>query len=119
MEHVLIVDDSQDLLEFFPFFLQKYELGCLTAHTKAEMYRQLGNTIPNLILLDVILLHEDGRAICKALKSTPAFEKIPVILMSASPGKLENHQAVLADDVLEKPFDIHELIDKMRKIMLM
>ena len=60
---------------------------------------------------------EDGRQICKEIKQHADFKDIPVILISASPTKLLDYEECLADDAIEKPFDISYLESEIQNLI--
>jgi DNA-binding response OmpR family regulator/HPt (histidine-containing phosphotransfer) domain-containing protein len=67
---------------------------------------------PALILLDIAMPHLDGYSICRLLKADPALARIPVIFITTG-ANLEDRLAGLAlgaDDFLDKPVDMRELI---------
>jgi len=68
---------------------------------------------PDLIILDVMVGGDDGRDICREIKAA-GHRQIPVILYSANPELLVNYRECNADDVLNKPFEIKELLEKVR-----
>ncbi|SDF47034.1 two-component system, OmpR family, alkaline phosphatase synthesis response regulator PhoP [Mucilaginibacter pineti] len=58
----------------------------------------------------------DGRDICKILKNAPDTRQIPVIIVSATYGLHTAHEKRCGvDDYISKPFDVNELIDRVRK----
>ena len=66
-----------------------------------------------IILIDVLLSGEDGRQICKQLRTDRRNEEITLILFSASPKHLENFRECKADGIIEKPFGIKDLLEKI------
>lgn len=69
---------------------------------------------PNLILLDVMLGDHDGREICHEIKSTQHTSHISIIMISATHDlKSMDKKLCEPDDVIAKPFDIQNLIDKV------
>ena len=113
MSHVLIVDDSTDLLELFTVIFQVHNIDC-TSSTSHTMFELLKDTMPHLIIIDVILKGKDGRKICKQIKTTPELMHIPVIIMSTDHHQLADHTNCLADDTLEMPFKIDILLSKVK-----
>jgi DNA-binding response OmpR family regulator len=114
MVNLLIVDDSTDLTDMIAQIYSRRKFLISNAKSKEEIFSYLERIIPDLIFLDVILEDEDGREICKQLKSIAAYRKIPVILMSGSPEKLIEYKEFLADDIMEKPFNMETILSKAR-----
>ena len=115
---VLIIDNSEDLLDAFKFFLESagYLARCMLAAD--SILQEIDNYEPDIILLDVRLDKGDGRVICKELKRNPSYSSIPVLLMSADPESLEKFADCKADGIIEKPFNLTEVISKIQSVLL-
>ena len=115
--HILVVDDSTDLLDMLSIVYSRRNFLISGVRSREELFLGLERMIPDLILLDVVLDNSDGRAICKELKSNEAFRNIPVILMSADPEQLQQHQEIFADDIMEKPFSTETILMKVKALL--
>lgn len=113
MQKILIVDDSRDLADFLTVLLQLHNFEVETALSKTVLMDKLDTFKPDLILLDIVLRHIDGRELCKEIKNNCLYKKIPIILLSANPEFLKGYEVCEANDVIEKPFDIKTIIDKI------
>lgn len=117
MTKILIVDDNPDVLQVMQLLLgsRGFEVDVTTkgeeTFTKTEIFN------PNLIFLDVHLAGMDGREISKQLKTTEETKHIPVILFSANIIHGNSLSESLADDFIAKPFDIHDLVLKVNKLI--
>ncbi|UAY52879.1 response regulator [Ferruginibacter albus] len=78
--------------------------------TKDSFFKELNIERPNIVLLDVMLSEADGREICYELKTNDSTKDIPTILMSASPSTLRDYKTLHADGIIEKPFNISDLV---------
>lgn len=85
---------------YIPFLAYLYEL-ILPILKKEKSF---------LILLDILLDGIDGRVICSELKESSLYKNICIILFSASSEKLQDYNNCNADGILEKPFDIQNLL---------
>lgn len=103
-----IVDAVEMLLEFEGYKVSSTVNGA----TVLDMTEEL----PDLLLLDIWMSGEDGRDICKKLKSIPLTKNIPVIMISASRDIKESAMAAGADDFLAKPFEMDELLRKIESL---
>ena len=113
MAKVLLADDSTELADFLSVLLQLNDFDVQNASTEAAVFEKLDEFKPDIILMDVILSRSNGREVCRAIKNNPLYNNISVILVSASPHLLDDFEACKADDVIEKPFDIKTIIDKI------
>jgi len=67
--------------------------------------------------MDIFLGDADGRTLCYNLKFQPAYENIPVILYSAGYVPLSTIEHSKADEFIIKPFDIKQLLGKIKKLL--
>lgn len=113
---ILVVDDNKDILDAMQAVLEvngfKFE-----GTTKGQ---SVGNMIikyhPDLIIMDIYLSGEDGRQLCKKVKSTRNAKKIPVVLISAHPIDKKALKVFGADEFIPKPFDMYKLVDTIRSL---
>ena len=117
MKKLLIVDDSAVLLEIMKNILESKGFIVQTLVNSEHIYSVIKNFKPHLLILDIVLADEDGRDICKKLKSDFATRDLCIIVFSASRKFLENYKAYGADDFIEKPFDIESLEEKIKSIL--
>jgi DNA-binding response OmpR family regulator len=116
MNKILILDDSVDLLATMKYVLERrnYEVKTLTdANTINDVIRSFR---PDLLILDIYIASQDGREICRQLKKCPENKDLHILLFSASPRLLENYRNCNADDAMEKPFAIKELLEKITSV---
>ncbi len=110
---VLVVDDEPDILDFLQIILEDEGYAVLTTDKGEYIERLHDGSLPDLILLDVLLSGKDGREIARQLKSQEETKHIPVIMLSAHPSAEETVRAAGADDFLAKPFEIDDLVAKV------
>jgi two-component system alkaline phosphatase synthesis response regulator PhoP len=84
-----------------------------------EFFRELNNSLPNLVLLDIMLPGEDGLSILKKLRSEPHTKAIPIIMLTAKGGELDKVKALDmgADDYIPKPFGVMELTSRVNAVL--
>jgi len=68
---------------------------------------------PDAILLDLMMPGMNGRQFLQALREIPAFSTVPVLIMTAVHGLNVNLQTLGASEVVEKPFNVEELLNKV------
>jgi len=71
--------------------------------------------LPDIILLDIWMAGMDGRKICANLKANPLTKHIPIIMISANKDTQKIAKEAGADDFLAKPFEMDDLLRKVRK----
>jgi DNA-binding response OmpR family regulator len=68
---------------------------------------------PDAILLDLMMPGMNGRQFLQALRGDPAFVSVPVLIMTAVHGLEVNLATMGASEVVEKPFNVDELLNKV------
>jgi signal transduction histidine kinase/ligand-binding sensor domain-containing protein/CheY-like chemotaxis protein/AraC-like DNA-binding protein len=115
---ILIVEDNDDLRNFMQHPLQA-DFDVLLAEDGAEAWDIIQKQMPDLVVSDVMMPRMDGFELCRLMKSTYETSHIPVILLTALSGKVEQlHGLGLgADDYLTKPFDMTLLVQRIKSII--
>jgi CheY-like chemotaxis protein len=116
MTKILIVDDSNSLVDVLTAMLRRKLYNVASVSSRQEALDKISSFTPQIVLLDVRLNGTDGREICNFIKSDTSIQ-LKTILMSASPDLLANYQACGADDVLEKPFDLDIILQKLTNVI--
>ena len=114
MKKILVVDDDQDLLIVLKSFLGKngFDVGVTTSC--GEGLSIFYSFQPDLVLLDINVGNEDGREMCKEIKTHADYQHIPVMVMSANHEVLKFHHDYYADAYLEKPFKLSYLLQALK-----
>jgi DNA-binding response OmpR family regulator len=117
MAKILIVDDSEHIVALLSEILLNHGFEVETALSRKELVYTLLSSSPDLILLDVRLSGDDGRKLCRDLKSNSSYRNIPIILLSGSHELLESFTEYNADDIIEKPFEMPTIIQKINNLL--
>ena len=113
---VLIVDDQPATIKLLGTELQRAGMDILSTTTGEECIEIAKKTLPDLILLDIVLPGIDGIEACKVLKDTPSTSEIPIIFISVR-SELKNRLEGLeagAYDYITKPIDPSELLARVQ-----
>lgn len=112
-KNILVIDDDGDLCELMEIILRKegYEV-----QTVRDMKQFDNGNLPDLIILDVLVSSEDGRKICEQLKNNGDTRHIPILMYSAGANYEKDARKAGADEFIGKPFQIKELIEKIKKL---
>lgn len=117
---ILIVEDEAEIAELLEENLSALGYATEAVHDGAGMFAALTRTPPDLILLDIMLPGEDGLALCRKLRAPGSpFERTPLIFLTAL-GELTDRVVGLelgADDYLAKPFEMRELVARIRALL--
>ncbi|MBD1926070.1 PAS domain S-box protein [Trichocoleus sp. FACHB-90] len=115
---ILLADDNADMRDYIRRLLSRSYIVQTVADGVAAL-SAIENNPPDLVLSDVMMPGMDGFELLRSLRSNPATQDIPIILLSARAGeeaRIEGLEAG-ADDYLIKPFSARELLVKVEASM--
>lgn len=115
---VLVVEDYPDLRQFIKGILSPSYTVLEAPNGEVGVEMALAE-IPDLIISDVMMPKKDGNQLCAELKSHPATDHIPIILLTARAGQADKVEGLEqgADDYLTKPFHETELLLRVNNIL--
>lgn len=113
---ILAVDDNPINLKLIRRALVNSDYEILSAESGKQALEISGNSIPDLILLDVMMDDMDGYEVCKILQEQKETSQIPIIFLSAKNDSVDKTRglALGAVDYLTKPFDAAELNSRVQ-----
>lgn len=111
---VFIVDDDVAILEVLQIVLEEEGYTVIT-DTGSKMLAITSSIQPDVILLDIWMRGIDGRDLSRAVKSKTELSSIPIILMSAHSHAGSVVEEAMADDFIEKPFDIETMLKVVQR----
>jgi DNA-binding NarL/FixJ family response regulator len=109
---LLLIDDDPNLILLVKDYLELRGYEVMTAKNGREALRVLEQTIPNLIICDVMMPEMDGYAFVKRVRDNPQTSYLPVLFLSAK-GQIQDRVTGLntgADVYMIKPFEPDELV---------
>lgn len=114
---LLLVDDEESVISMLKTFLELSGFEVVTARNGVEALAYTAQHRPDLIVLDVLMPHLDGRETLRQLRSRGDWT--PVILLTQVTGTAQRIMAIEegADDYLNKPFDPQELVVRIRAVL--
>ncbi len=113
---VLLVEDEAEIADMLSIFFEGRGFALYHAFDGEEALAKAAVTLPHVILMDITLPDMDGYEICRRLRQQPRTSHIPIIFLTRR-GSRDDRLAGLelgADDFISKPFDVEELILRMR-----
>jgi CheY-like chemotaxis protein len=121
---ILIADDNIVNVELLEAYLaganyKNFEYEILTAHDGAETLEKAMATIPDLILLDIMMPKMSGFEVCERLRANPKTKGIMILMVTALSelGDIERAVAAGCDDYLSKPVNKFELIKRVENML--
>jgi len=115
MANILVVDDSEDLLEMLTIVFKMKGHQVVSAKDIVDTVKSINVFSPDIILLDVSLGSSSGKELCKEIKIF--YPGIPIVLMSGNPDLLKDYKEYKADGSIEKPFDVVTLNNKINALL--
>jgi DNA-binding response OmpR family regulator len=114
---ILLVDDEPAITDNLAPFLQRAGFSVTVAHTGEDALARVRAGSPDLVVLDVLLPGMDGRAVLRQVRHER--RQVPIILLTQVGESGERTMALEegADDYLNKPFDPHELVARIRAVL--
>lgn len=116
---IFCVEDDAGIRDLMIYTLNASGFRAVGFENAKEFYTALADTVPELIMLDIMLPGEDGISILKRLKADARTADIPVIMATA---KGNEYDKVIgldlgADDYLAKPFGMMEMASRVRAVL--
>jgi len=116
-KRVIIVDDDAAILDSLSVMLDFEGFEVSAFERGSEIFKFVQPTErPAAILIDMWLSDEDGREICRQLKSQEQTKDIPVIIMSASRGLQHTALESGANAFIAKPFEIDDVVSTLQRV---
>ncbi len=113
---ILVVDDEERMARFIRLNLEHDGFQVIEAYKGSQAIQKLRESMPDLILLDIMLPDLDGFEVLKMIRETST---IPIIMLTAK-GEEEDRVKGLelgADDYITKPFSPRELVGRVKAVL--
>ena len=109
-KRILVVERDEDIIRLIGYILEEEGYLVSLSRTEEGILDWVIKEQPDAILLDIIKPTVEGTALCNAIKSVKSIKHIPVIVLSTY-SQIKSVNIECADDIINKPFDISELIN--------
>jgi two-component system, OmpR family, phosphate regulon response regulator PhoB len=116
---VLVVEDEDNIALALEFLLLREGYGHDRVVSGAEALPRILSTLPDLVLLDVMLPEVSGYEICQRIRLDPALARVRVLMMTARGSAVERQRGfdLGADGFITKPFDVQHLRAEVRRLL--
>lgn len=116
---VLVADDDNDILRLLSQRLSHRGYQVVTAEDGDEALERVFGDLPDAAVLDGIMPGLEGHQICARMRADGRTAEIPVVLLTAKAGDVDEREAADAgvDAYIMKPFRIDELDQKLRELL--
>jgi DNA-binding response OmpR family regulator len=115
-QRILVVDDESAVSDLLAYNLRKSHFQVVVAADGREALRLVGETSPDLILLDLMIPEVDGLDVCRELRKT---SNVPIIMITARGEEIDRVLGLElgADDYVTKPFSVRELMARIKAVL--
>ena len=116
MMRVLLVDDEPEMLEAWSFALEFAGYDVDLARNGEQALQTIGKRRPDLIITDLMMPGMSGEDLCRALRESPQWADIPILLHSSVHVATMTASPRLWDAVLRKPAQMAALLATIEKL---
>jgi len=118
-EHILVVDDEEDILELVSYNLTKAGYRVTRVTSGEDAIKSARSKLPDLVLLDLMLPGVDGLEVCNTLKRDHRTANIPVVMLTArgEEADIVSGLELGADDYITKPFSPRVLLARIKAVL--
>jgi DNA-binding response OmpR family regulator len=117
--NILIVEDDDIVARTVERSLRSEDFKITKANSGVEGLKAAHKSKPDLVILDVIMPGMDGYTVCREMRSDPILTDVPILFLTAKVKEQDRINGFLAgaDDYLSKPFNVDELVLRVRAIL--
>lgn len=115
---ILVVEDNEDLSVLFRLVLEFAGYQVATVDNGYDALKYVEKTQPQLILMDIMMPELSGLQVSRNIKQQRNHQSLPILLVSAVDRlKDEILHSSKANDIMYKPFDLDDLVEKVSKLI--
>ena len=116
---ILIIEDERSLLEILAYNLTNEGFEVLTAADGQDGLRRAKTSVPDLVVLDLMLPGLDGLQVCRQIRSDPRTQAVRILMLTAKSEEVDEIVGfnMGADDYVAKPFKIKPLISRIKALL--
>ena len=116
---VLIVDDEPSIAKILRKQMEVAGFDVSVAADGEAGLTAIRESRPELVILDVMLPKMNGHQVCAAVKQDPGLKAIPILMLTAKAQRQDQEEAMTcgAEAYLTKPFQLEELLEKVRGLL--
>ena len=119
MHRIYCVEDEENIRQLIVYALENNNFEAEGFENSDAFYDRLNISMPDLILLDIMLPGDDGLLILEKLRRNPTTKDIPIIMVTAKTSEYDRVKGLDmgADDYIVKPFSVMELISRVKAVL--
>ena len=116
---ILIIEDEQAIIDVLSYNLTREGFEVLVSTDGQQGLRLAESSLPDLVILDLMLPTTDGLRVCQCLKSQPNTQDIRILMLTARSEEVDEIVGfnMGADDYVSKPFKLKPLIHRIKALL--
>jgi DNA-binding response OmpR family regulator len=118
-KRVLIVDDEPNIVISLEFLMKREGFEVSVARDGEEALRKVEESMPDVMLLDVMMPKKTGYEVCQQVRANPSFSGVKIVMLTAKGRDTEVAKGLDlgADAYMTKPFSTKDLVAQVRALL--
>lgn len=117
MANILILDNSPDLLEMLVSIFRNEKFFASTCDCVNSLFKKLDTAVPDLLIVDVMHTGLEEKTICNDIRTKNGCRHTPILITSTNPTHITQFKKFCANDGIEKPFSLQDLLTKVKTLL--
>lgn len=115
----MIADDEADILEILEYNLSKEGYQVITARDGDEAVMKAKQSVPDLVVLDIMMPGKSGVEVCEILRAQPALQNTLIMFLTALSDEATQIRGLTmgADDYISKPISPKVFVSKVQSLL--
>jgi DNA-binding response OmpR family regulator len=116
---ILIVDDEAYIVTSLEYVMQSAGFEVAVAYDGEEALQKVAETVPALVILDLMMPKLDGFEVCEKIRQNPLWKDIRIIILTAKGRDIERKKGMSlgADDYMTKPFSTRDILNRVKELL--
>jgi two-component system alkaline phosphatase synthesis response regulator PhoP len=116
---ILIVDDEAYIVTSLEYVMQSAGYEVAVAYDGEEALQKVAETVPALVILDLMMPKLDGFEVCEKIRQNPLWKDIRIIILTAKGRDIERKKGMSlgADDYMTKPFSTRDILNRVKELL--
>lgn len=116
---IYVLEDDDSIRKLVVYALESQGFPAAGFAAPSEFWEAMKHTVPELLLLDIMLPQEDGLSVLSRLRKSEQSAQLPVIMLTAKNTEYDRAYGLDlgADDYISKPFGMLELLARVRAVL--
>ncbi|MBQ9942592.1 MAG: response regulator transcription factor [Christensenellaceae bacterium] len=119
MKKIYCVEDDPNIRDLVCYALAGSGFEATGCADGRQLDAAMGQALPDMVILDIMLPEEDGLSILARLRKAPDTMDIPILMLTAKTGEIDRVKGLDmgADDYMVKPFSVLEMVSRVKAVL--